>query len=306
MLCLLLYLVCVLFTRLLILNTFKRGNTCAAQRKSAINHTSAIAFQSLRFQAKPAWVKHEVMRLAALMPNQGCRKIADVFNRLYQSSRNMTVGRTFVANVMRDQQYVIQVLRKQIKHQPPKAINKQLIWGVDLTFKTDSQKQTHPIFGVVEHHSRKVMTLAALKDKAILTLLRCIFTAIECYGKPKIIRSDNEAVFTSRVFTISLWLLGIRHQTIEKHCPWQNGRIERFFGTLKQQLKRWPIHSFEQLARDLPIFQFWYNTIRTHNNLNGRTPDEVWNGVDIHSRPVHDVFYFNAWDGLLTGFYRPP
>ena len=306
MLFLLVYLAIVLFTHLFVFNPFKRGNTCAAYRKKTLDNIQNAVSRSRRFKAKPPWVKHEIIRLKALMPDHGCRKIADVFNRLFQSTRNMTVGRSFVANIIRDHQYAIQVLRHQLKHQPPRVIAKQCIWGVDLTFKTDSQKQTHPIFGVVEHHSRKVLTLTALKDKTTLTLLRCLFTAIEYYGKPKIIRSDNEVMFTSRMFTISLWLLGIRHQTIEKHCPWQNGRVERFFGTLKQQLKRWPIHSFEQLTQDLPIFQFWYNVIRTHNNLHGRTPDEVWHGVDVYTRPTHDVFYFTAWDDLLTGFYHPP
>jgi hypothetical protein len=33
-------------------------------------------------------------------------------------------------------------------------------------------------------------------------------------------------------------LLGIRLQTTDLHCPWQNGRIERFFSTLKAGLDR--------------------------------------------------------------------
>jgi transposase InsO family protein len=62
--------------------------------------------------------------------------------------------------------------------------------------------------------------------------------AIRRYGKPRILRTDNEAVFTSRTFRLGLLLLGIRHQRIDAHCPWQNGRMERFFGTLKRKLDR--------------------------------------------------------------------
>ena len=76
--------------------------------------------------------------------------------------------------------------------------------------------------------------------------------------------------------------------------------------TLKEKLNRWPVHTFEQLAQDLSTFQFWYNAIRTHNNLNGKTPDEVWYDVDVYVKPTRHVYYFNAWNDLLTGFYHPP
>ena len=177
---------------------------------------------------------------------------------------------------------------------------------MDLTFKRDTQKQTHAILGVVEHHSRKSFTLEALKNKASTTLLRYLFTAFETYGKSKLIRSDNEVVFTSKLFALTLWLLGIKHQTTELHSPWQNGRVERFFGTLKQKLNQWSVDSLEQCNHDLQIFQFWYNQVRTHNNLNGKTPEEVWLDIDVFKRKSKDIYYFNEWQGLLAGFYHPP
>jgi transposase InsO family protein len=33
-------------------------------------------------------------------------------------------------------------------------------------------------------------------------------------------------------------LLGIRMQRTDVHCPWQNGRIEQLFGTLKAALAK--------------------------------------------------------------------
>jgi len=138
-----------------------------------------------------------------LMPDEGCRKISDTFNRQYATSKNMSVGKTTVANIIKKHQYQIQVQRQKLKHQPPKTIPRQLIWGMDLTFKEDSKKQMHSILGLVEHHSRKNMRLKALKDKATSTLIIQLIKAIEKYGKPKIIRTDNEAVFTSRLFTLS-------------------------------------------------------------------------------------------------------
>ena len=50
--------------------------------------------------------------------------------------------------------------------------------------------------------------------------------------------SALSAMFRSVAFRITLWLAGIRHQLTVPGCPWQNGRIERLFGTLKAKLDR--------------------------------------------------------------------
>lgn len=259
-----------------------------------------------RFKAKPDWVKKEVILLKTLMRHEGCRKIAAEFNRQFKPSKNITVGKTYVAKIIREHHYQIQVLQKKLKHKPPKRIPRQLIWGIDLTFKSDSKKQTHDILGVVEHHSRKNLTLEAIKDKSTITLLSYIFTTIQKYGKPKIIRTDNEAIFTSRLFSLSLWLLGIKHQTTDIHSPWQNGRVERFFGTLKQKLNQCSVGSIEQFNQELQLFRFWYNNVRIHNNLDGKTPEEVWQNINVYKRKSKNIYYFSEWDGLLTGFYHPP
>ncbi len=59
--------------------------------------------------------------------------------------------------------------------------------------------------------------------------------SIRRFGKPHAVRTDNEPVFTSRVFRLALLLLGIRHQRTDLHSPCQNGQVERFFGTLQHR-----------------------------------------------------------------------
>jgi len=64
-------------------------------------------------QPKPNWVKHEVMRIKAFMPHDGCRAIANVFNRLQTNKKQMTVSKTYVHNIIRKHQYEIKILRNQ-------------------------------------------------------------------------------------------------------------------------------------------------------------------------------------------------
>jgi transposase InsO family protein len=258
----------------------------------------------IKQQRKPACVKNEIIRLKAFMVHDGCRKIADTFNRLYEDKRQMTVGKTFVYNTIHAHRYEIYVLRRKIKSKRPRIFPKNLIWSMDLTQVTDNETQVHTLFGIIDSGTRACLLLRELPTKASIVLLRCLLDTIEKYGKPKAIRTDNEAVFTSRLFRFGLWVLNIKHQRSEVCCPWMNGKIERFFGTLKQKLQHYSIYSVETLAGDLATYRFWYNHIRTHQHLNGKTPAEVWAGVnpDAKNNPTE----FSAWDSALTGYYLVP
>jgi transposase InsO family protein len=251
---------------------------------------------------KPEWLKTEIIRLKALMPQAGCRSIACICNRRFAASRKVTVGKTYVHQILQQHDYEIHILRRNLKHAKPKPLPRNLIWGIDLTGKTDTQGYLHFLFGILDHGSRALLHLQALHDKTSRTLIACISEVIRIHGKPKIIRTDNESIFTSRIFRLGLKKLGIRHQLTDPGCPWQNGRIERLFGTLKQKLDQWQVAGIAQLTRDLQIFHYWYNHIRPHHNLDGKTPVEAWSGDNPYTRSPKQERWFEAWGGLLTGY----
>ncbi|MCR4304007.1 MAG: integrase core domain-containing protein [Gallionella sp.] len=251
---------------------------------------------------KPDWLKQEIIRLKAVMPHAGCRSIADICNRRFAASRNITVGKTYVHQVLQQHDYEIQILRRKLKHTKPRTVPRNLIWGIDLSGKTDTPGCLHFIFGIIDHGSRALLHLQAPHDKTSRTLLACLCDAIRTHGKPKVIRTDNEAIFTSRIFRRGLKQLGIRHQLTDPGCPWQNGRIERLFGTLKEKLNQWQVQNFAQLNRDLQVFRHWYNHVRPHQNLDGQTPAELWSGINPYAKPHKQEQWFEAWDGLLAGY----
>ena len=194
-------------------------------------------------------------------------------------------------------------MRKNLKHTKPKAVPLNWVWAMDLTGKTDTQGVLHMLLGLVDHGSRAVLCLQALSNKSSWTLLGHLFLTIGKYGKPRAVRTDNEAVFCSRLFRGGLRLLGIRHQRTDPGCPWQNGRIERFFGTLKHKLDQWSVASLEELGNALVQFRFFYNHVRPHQNLQGRTPSEAWRNVNPFAAAPKTIEWFEGWDGLLQGFY---
>ncbi|MBH0199885.1 MAG: transposase family protein [Nitrospira sp.] len=235
-------------------------------------------------QPKPKWVKTEVIRLKALMPQAGCRTIAHYFNRRWKARRHMTVSKTYVADTCRKHQYKVLHARRRLKHRVPRPMRRNRLWGCDLLVKTDSIGQRHVAIAVLDHASRACLRLQQLSDKSSLTILRELVEAVTRYGRPQFVRTDNEAVLVSRLFRFGLWLLGIRHQRIQPGCPWQNGRVERFIGTVKRELARDPVTDTNELSTRLREIRTWYNHERPHDHLQGRTPAEVWAGIDVFAR----------------------
>ncbi len=210
------------------------------------------------------------------MPEAGCRTIAHTFNRQWTSRRHMTVSKTYVADTCRNEQYRILHARQKLKHRVPRPMQRNRIWGCDLLTKTDTEGQPHLALAILDHGSRACLRLQRLKDKSSLTLLKELIEAVKRYGRPQFLRTDNEAVLVSQLFRIGLWLLGIRQQRIHPGCPWQNGRVERFIGTVKQELRQEVLTSGQELDRRLREIREWYNHERPHDHLQGQTPAEVW------------------------------
>lgn len=257
----------------------------------------------VRSPRKPEWVVDELVRLKALMPKAGYRRIADSFNRLHAQRWQITVSKSFVAYTLRRECYAVVCKRRELRRRTPHSPDRNSVWAMDLTGKQDIHGQQHTLLGVIEHGTRRLLELKAVPNKSAWTLLGYLFLAIGRYGKPRALRTDNERIFTGRLFTQALKWLGIRHQRSDVGCPWQNGRIERLFGTLKHKLDCWRVLNGEQLQAALTIFSFWYNAVRPYQSLNGRTPLEAWNGIDPYQRRPKRVEWFEAWDGLLSGFY---
>ena len=236
------------------------------------------------------------------MPQHGCRKISIAFNYLHQRRRNMTVGKTFVATVLQKRQHDLAAIRRQLKHKRPRPMPRNIVWALDLTYFGE-RNHKHTVLGLVDHGSRACLALSNLRTKTSVAILRAILDAIERFGKPRAIRTDNESIFTSALFRLALRLLGIRHQRTAPFAPWQNGRVERFFKTFKDLARLWALPPDAEPQNDLDIFRFWYNHVRPHQHLDGLTPAQQWNGKGPDLS--REASYFSAWDGLLTGFYFP-
>lgn len=196
-----------------------------------------------------------------------------------------------------------EVVRKATRNRFPEPEPANLRWCLDGTGKRDAQGVDHFILGIIDHGTRFNPTLVVLEHATSASILDQLFQAIARFGKPTCIRTDNASVFRSAEFRAALASAGIKHEFIPPGKPWKNGRIERFFLTLKQKLNLIKPEDLAQLNQRLASFSRWYNEVRPHQHLHGWTPAEAWRGIDPYRLTPKKVMRVEEWDGLLRGYY---
>jgi transposase InsO family protein len=222
---------------------------------------------------KPEWVFAALCAIVLEGPDISCRHLKLRFD-LVHGHTEVSIGKTYAAEFLKRYRKAL-ANPKRRAHNIDTAGKLLRVWALDLTETRIAPKQPQPVLGLIDHASRQVLKLKALRDKKTITILRVLLDAIEHYGTPKAIRTDNEAIFTSWVFAFALRWLGIRHQRTMPQCPWMNGRIERFWRTLKDALKLFDIHNEAELQATLDTLRHYYNHHRPHQSLSRLTPDQA-------------------------------
>ena len=86
--------------------------------------------------------------------------------------------------------------------------------------------------------------------------------------------TDNARNYTvSHDFKAALGAIGARHLTIRPHCPWQNGKVERFNRTMQiEWAYRQVFTSNTERTQALDPWLDYYNTQRRHSAIGGLPP----------------------------------
>ena len=106
--------------------------------------------------------------------------------------------------------------------------------------------------------------------------------AFRDYGLPQTLRTDNGTPFAStgpgRLSQLAVWWLklGIQLERIAPGHPEQNGRHERFHGTLQQEAARCPAATPAAQQRRFNRYRREFNWERPHEALGQRPPGEFY------------------------------
>ena len=156
------------------------------------------------------------------------------------------------------------------------AIDMTRVWcGIDgwSTLAAVIDTCTREIVGFRLSKSGKASTAEAALQEGLIYR----FGKLKRLEIPIILRSDNGLVFSSDSFTKTVKAYNFTQEFITPYTPEQNGMIERFFRTIKEECI-WH-HNFKSLKEANEIIGKWidfYNMKRIHSALRYKTPAEVF------------------------------
>ncbi|MHC4191873.1 MAG: transposase [Planctomycetota bacterium] len=152
------------------------------------------------------------------------------------------------------------------------------VWSVETTMVLCWGLWPIHVFVVIDHFSRKVMSVTPLEGPNAGWIINALENAMQKHGPPKHIISDQAKVFVGDAFAELLDSCNVkpRFGAIGKH-----GSIsvtERVIKTLKYEwLKRVPIiKDFDHLTFLCKEFESWYNIWRPYMTLDGLRFDDVY------------------------------
>jgi transposase InsO family protein len=133
------------------------------------------------------------------------------------------------------------------------------------------------VHSVVDDHSRFAYS-EILPDERAATTAAFFTRALEDFAAHGVtveaLMTDNAWNYTkSTDLRALLDTAGITHVRIKPHCPWQNGKVERFNRTLQTEWAyRHVFASNDERAAALALWLDDYNTHRRHSALGGLPP----------------------------------
>jgi len=174
--------------------------------------------------------------------------------------------------------------RPRAKAMPSRTTTPNTRWAIDMTRVWCGKDRWSTLAAVIDTCTREIVGFrlsksgkATTAESALQEGLIYRFGQLQKLGKPTILRSDNGLVFTSRSFTKTAKAYGFEQEFITPYTPEQNGMIERFFRTIKEECI-WH-YNFKNIKEANEIICRWiafYNQKRKHSALGYKAPAEVF------------------------------
>ena len=244
------------------------------------------------------------MRLKVLCPTMGTKRIAQTLARA-----GLALGVSTFARILKERERKAPEPGDSAASEEPVAPTREgkpvqakapnHTWQVDLTLVPTaagfwvpwlpfSILQLWPfswwVACVVDHYSRSVMGFVVFKKEPKSVDIRTFLgRLVKRHGAPKYIISDKSRQFDCAGYKAWCRPKGIEPRYASAGSLRATAIIERFFLSLKDEWLRRilvPINR-ESLRRDIRCYLEWFAQHRPHQGIDGRTPNEVYDGVPV-------------------------
>lgn len=153
-------------------------------------------------------------------------------------------------------------------------------WAMDVTHVSCGSDGWGHLVAVIDCHDREIVGWefalrgrAKEAERALESACLRRFGTLRPRGARPVVRSDNGLIFQSRRFRSACRFYRLRQEFITPYTPEQNGIIERFFRSVKEEcIWQHNFASYQEAKAAIARWIRWYNHRRPHQALNYRSP----------------------------------
>jgi transposase InsO family protein len=218
----------------------------------------------------------EVLKLSEEHPRYGYRRITALLRR-----SGLTINPKRVQRLRRMEGVQVRQKQKRMRRLGPqeanrlRAIRPRQVWSWDFVEDQTENGSRFRILTLLDEFTRQSLAVHAAWSIRAIDAITVIEAAIERYGAPQHLRSDNGPEFIA--YAIQDWLKerAIKTLYIKPGSPWENGHIESYHDKLRDECLNREL--FGTLAEARVILESWrveYNERRPHSSLAYQTPAE--------------------------------
>jgi len=165
------------------------------------------------------------------------------------------------------------------------AVGPNDIWSYDFVAARTEDGLPLRILNIVDEYTRRCMASVADRHIGSGRVAEVLAELFACHGRPGAMRSDNGREFISENLGGWLQVQGVDRIFIEKGSPQQNAYVERFNGSMRDELLNGEL--FWSVLEARVLIAEWvnrYNTIRPHRGLAMKTPQAFYESLNEGSR----------------------
>jgi putative transposase len=252
------------------------GLSTATQACRALDLARSSFYLVSRKNPRSQKLNHKIVQLSEEHPRYGYRRITALLRR---GGRKVNLKR--VQRVRRAAGLQVRKKQKRRRRLGPRngqrlrAERRNQVWSWDLIYDQTEHGRTLRILTLIDEYTKQALAIHLGYSIRAVDAITVLEAAIERYGAPEHVRSDNGPEFIAQA--IQDWLADQQIQTlyIEPGSPWEQAYIESFHDKLRDEcLNR---EMFPSLAEARIILEQWrvdYNQHRPHSALGYLTPDQ--------------------------------
>jgi len=159
------------------------------------------------------------------------------------------------------------------------------LYQMDITYVYLVNQTVCYLVVIVDDNSRFCVSGELRVDYRGISMIEVLHRAIERYGKPSKLLTDQGSSFYSwsreqTLFSRYLDDMKIEHIVADPHSPQTLGKVERFHQTIQRELlNKSHFASFEEARQRIESYMHHYNYERPHQGIGGACPASRFQGV---------------------------